>query len=89
MLNILTITDHDQWNTALRTLPYAHVLQSWEWGEFKRVTTGWQPMRLAFQRNGKIVAMASVGARTSTAIRRRRVFAYLLYPLPGLSLRRE
>jgi len=63
MLNIITITDRDIWNKSLSTLPYAHVLQTWEWGEFKRATTGWQPTRLAFQRNGKIVAMASVGVR--------------------------
>jgi lipid II:glycine glycyltransferase (peptidoglycan interpeptide bridge formation enzyme) len=62
-IEIITITDHEQWNDTLRTLPYAHVLQTWEWGEFKRVTTGWQPTRLAFQRGGKIAAMASVGVR--------------------------
>ncbi len=64
MLTVQTITDRDQWNSALSTLPYAHVLQSWEWGEFKRVTTGWQPMRLAFLRDGKVAAMASVGIRS-------------------------
>ncbi len=51
------------WNAALRTLLYAHVLQTWEWGEFKHNTTGWQPQRLAFERDGQIVAMASVGIR--------------------------
>jgi lipid II:glycine glycyltransferase (peptidoglycan interpeptide bridge formation enzyme) len=39
------------------------VLQTWEWGEFKRETTGWQPLRLAFKQGSKIVAMASVGVR--------------------------
>ncbi len=58
-----TITDRDSWNNALRTLPYAHILQTWEWGEFKRVTTGWQPERLAVKRGGEIVAMLSVGVR--------------------------
>lgn len=47
----------------LRTMPYAHVLQTWEWGEFKRITTGWTPHRLAFRREGQIVALASVGVR--------------------------
>ena len=47
----------------LRTLPYAHVLQTWEWGEFKRITTGWQPLRLAFKQRDTVVAMASVGVR--------------------------
>ncbi|MBZ0283703.1 MAG: peptidoglycan bridge formation glycyltransferase FemA/FemB family protein [Anaerolineae bacterium] len=63
MLTIETITDRDQWNNTLRALPYAHVLQTWEWGEFKRSTTGWEPQRLAFYNEGQIVAMASVGIR--------------------------
>ena len=63
MLTSSIITDRDQWNNTLRTLPYAHVLQTWEWGEFKRATTGWQPIRLAFTRDDKTVAMASVGVR--------------------------
>ena len=63
MLTVETITGRDAWNNTLRTLPYAHVLQTWEWGEFKRVTTGWQPLRLAFKRGDTVVAMASVGVR--------------------------
>jgi peptidoglycan pentaglycine glycine transferase (the first glycine) len=59
-LSIETITDRDEWNNTLRDLPYAHVLQTWEWGEFKRATTGWQPTRLAFKQGGDVVAMASV-----------------------------
>lgn len=62
-LTVTTITDRSVWNDTLRTLPYAHVLQTWEWGEFKRVTTGWQPIRLAFRRGSDVVAMASVGMR--------------------------
>ncbi len=31
------------WNDAIRDLPYAHILQSTEWGAFKQRTTGWQP----------------------------------------------
>ena len=63
MLTTHIITDHDEWNNALCALPYAHVLQTWEWGEFKRITTGWQPLRLAFRQDGQIVALASVGVR--------------------------
>ena len=69
MLTTDIITDRDEWNAALRTLPYAHVLQTWEWGEFKRVTTGWQPKRIAFKRDGVIVALASVGVRSIGPLR--------------------
>ncbi|MEO8608301.1 MAG: peptidoglycan bridge formation glycyltransferase FemA/FemB family protein [Chloroflexota bacterium] len=63
MFTVETITQRDTWNNQLRALPYAHILQSWEWGEFKRATTGWEPLRLAFKRGDQIVAMASVGIR--------------------------
>ncbi len=62
-MNITPVTSPTDWNTTLRTLPYAHILQSWEWGEFKRETTGWQPLRLAFSRGADVVALASVGIR--------------------------
>lgn len=47
----------------MRELPYAHVLQSWEWGEFKRDTGRWTPLRLAFERGGQVIAMASLLTR--------------------------
>lgn len=64
MFTVSTITDRDQWNDTLRALPYAHILQTWEWGEFKYATTGWKPIRLAFERDSKIVALASIGVRS-------------------------
>ena len=39
------------------------MLQSWEWGEFKRATGGWNIERLAFLRGESIVAMASLATR--------------------------
>lgn len=57
-------SDPHAWNTALRGLPCAHVLQTWEWGEFKRHETGWLPERLTFtDANGTLVAAASVLTR--------------------------
>ncbi|RMG77833.1 MAG: peptidoglycan bridge formation glycyltransferase FemA/FemB family protein [Chloroflexi bacterium] len=62
---MITETIHDQevWNNTLKTLPYSHVLQTWEWGEFKRETTGWLPTRLMFKEGGVTVAMASILTR--------------------------
>jgi lipid II:glycine glycyltransferase (peptidoglycan interpeptide bridge formation enzyme) len=62
-LDIQQIHDAAAWNDALAALPYAHVLQSWEWGDFKHETTGWTPYRFAYRDGGRIVAMASVGVR--------------------------
>ncbi len=63
MLGIREIDCKRRWNASLRALPGAHILQSWEWGEFKRATGGWTPLRLAFWRGGELVAMASLGTR--------------------------
>ncbi len=63
-LQLISLPAQESWNTALSQLPYAHILQTWEWGEFKRATTGWQPNRLAWSQNGRLVAMASVGIRS-------------------------
>ncbi len=64
MFTVEHITHRDHWNNTLRSLPYAHILQTWEWGEFKHKTTGWQPLRLAFKRAGEVKALASVGVRS-------------------------
>ncbi len=38
-------------------------MQTWEWGEFKRATGGWQPQRLAFERGGQVLAQASLATK--------------------------
>ncbi len=63
------ITDRDQWNDLMRDLPYAHILQSWEWGDFKQQTIGWIPQRIAYRREGQIVAGASVLTRKVFGLR--------------------
>ncbi len=63
MLTIETIHQRDAWNDALRGLPFAHVLQTWEWGAFKHATTGWTPQRFVYRRGEQVVAAASIGVR--------------------------
>jgi lipid II:glycine glycyltransferase (peptidoglycan interpeptide bridge formation enzyme) len=46
-----------EWDGWLRDSPGGgHVLQSYEWGEFKR-TSGWRPIRLVLQRNGEVAGV--------------------------------
>ncbi|MGJ3237625.1 MAG: lipid II:glycine glycyltransferase FemX [Anaerolineae bacterium] len=63
MLSIETIDKQIDWNNALATLPHAHILQTWEWGQFKYETTGWIPHRWAFKQGDELVAMCSMGER--------------------------
>ncbi len=64
MLQATLITDSAAWNAALRHLPAAHVLQTWEWGAFKQHETGWLPERLLFtDAQGRTVAVASILTR--------------------------
>src|SRR5687768_2832774 len=57
------ITDRNVWNATLAQMPYAHVLQAWEWGDFKHATTGWTPQRIAYMHKGAVVAMAQILTR--------------------------
>lgn len=61
------ITNAGTWNGIVRSLPYHHVLQSWEWGEFKH-RYGWVPERLAFSYQGddRVVAAAQVLSRRAS-----------------------
>lgn len=48
-----------EWDSALASLPYAHVLQSWAWGEIK-TRHGWRATRVLFRENDMTVAAAQV-----------------------------
>jgi peptidoglycan pentaglycine glycine transferase (the first glycine) len=64
LLTIVPIIHRDDWHQRLTSLPTAHILQSWEWGEFKHETTGWNPQRFAYVNEaGKTLAAASVLTR--------------------------
>lgn len=55
-------TSNASWNAALATFPTPHVLQSWEWGEFKS-RYGWRPERCLWLENDRPCAAASVLTR--------------------------
>lgn len=58
------VTDHEKWNTVARRLSCSHVLQSWEWGEFKR-RYGWSPARLVFEIDGRRAAASILSRRAA------------------------
>ena len=41
-MSLQSVNDPTRWNTTLAALPYRHVLQTWEWGQFKS-RWGWTP----------------------------------------------
>lgn len=49
---------HD-WNLLLASFPITSALQSWGWGQVKRVS-GWEPLRLVVEESGQPVAAAQV-----------------------------
>jgi lipid II:glycine glycyltransferase (peptidoglycan interpeptide bridge formation enzyme) len=56
------IASSAEWNVALAALPAPHVLQSWEWGEFKS-RYGWQPERYLWPNDDRPHAAASILTR--------------------------
>jgi len=54
------ITARATWNLIISTLPQPHILQTWEWGEFKR-RYGWTPFRYVWHdAHGRPVAAAQI-----------------------------
>jgi peptidoglycan pentaglycine glycine transferase (the first glycine) len=69
-LKIIKQNEKDYFNDFMANGPKGHILQSYEWGEVKR-HTGWEPIRLLVEDEGKPVAGIS--------ILKRRI------PIPGLN----
>ncbi len=68
-----TVSDRTNWNAALTSLPGAHLLQSWEWGELKD-KYGWKAHRLLWKAvDGTPLAAAQILQRD--------------LPLPGIGSR--
>lgn len=59
---MIEVTERNHWNEVTAKLPGSHVLQSFEWGEFK-ARYGWKPTRLLFEEGGQVRAAASVLCR--------------------------
>jgi lipid II:glycine glycyltransferase (peptidoglycan interpeptide bridge formation enzyme) len=54
----LSLNSH-QWNSIIASLPGAHILQTWEWGQVKS-RFGWQPIHLIwFQENNKYILLTN------------------------------
>ena len=51
-----------EWNAAIAGLPGAHILQTWEWGDFK-ARTGWQPLPCLWRDSGGTVRAAALVLR--------------------------
>jgi peptidoglycan pentaglycine glycine transferase (the first glycine) len=58
-LQITEVTERGQWDTVLISLSSAHVLQTWDWGDFKS-RWGWRPLRLLMTKEGRPVAAAQI-----------------------------
>ena len=53
------VSSRSDWNTYLHWFPERHLLQSWDWGEFKS-RHGWLVQRLLWEKSGKPVAAAQI-----------------------------
>jgi len=57
------VNNKQEWNSLLLQLPAQHVLQSWQWGEFK-TKYGWEADRILWEKDGKPVGAAQVLTRS-------------------------
>jgi lipid II:glycine glycyltransferase (peptidoglycan interpeptide bridge formation enzyme) len=59
MAKLQEIYNREEWDETLASLPGAHALQSWDWGEFKS-RWGWTARRLLWTEAGRPVASAQI-----------------------------
>ncbi|RIH84861.1 Aminoacyltransferase FemB [Meiothermus luteus] len=62
MLRIEPVSRAEEWNPLVASLPITSALQSWGWGEVKRLS-GWQPERLALYEGDTLVAAVQLFRR--------------------------
>jgi len=63
-VKMATAAERQIWNGFVASAPNGHVLQSYEWGEFK-AAYGWAPLRLLFTQDGEVVAAVSLLKRAA------------------------
>ncbi len=61
-VRVVVAREREVWNAAVMSAPRADLLQSWEWGEFKRMS-GWEPLRALVLNDDQPVAGAQLLAR--------------------------
>jgi lipid II:glycine glycyltransferase (peptidoglycan interpeptide bridge formation enzyme) len=61
------VNDSREWNNLISALPYSHILQSWEWGEFKS-RYGWNARRFVWD-NGEAAAQILTRSALRGAVR--------------------
>ncbi|HUV04369.1 MAG TPA: peptidoglycan bridge formation glycyltransferase FemA/FemB family protein [Armatimonadota bacterium] len=59
-MQVREVRESELWNGFIAKSPTGDLLQSFEWGELKRRSGGWQPIRLAVEDAGDIVGAASI-----------------------------
>ena len=64
----ITYPEREIWNRFIAQTPSSSILQSFEWGELKS-KFGWQPIRIAVEDQGKIIAGISILKRQIPYIR--------------------
>lgn len=63
MIQSREITEPTEWNESLKELPVQHLLQSWQWGEFKE-KYGWSAHRLLWENDGNPIGAAQILTRS-------------------------
>lgn len=63
MLRLQTISEPALWNRLASSLPITSALQSWGWGEVKKLS-GWEPERIAVYEGETLVAAAQLFRRS-------------------------
>lgn len=51
--------DREKWNTFMESENHFSLLQSWDWGEFKK-KTGWKVYRIGYEKQGQLIAGAQM-----------------------------